>query len=199
MAAADRPDPTIAAQPVACVRGALEVLAAHGVDVMLATNDETTPTSAVPHAILGYNRRRFHSNDTGLAYGIVVTPSHNPPRDGGFKYNPPHGSPVARRLLVPTSAQQKAQLVALMPQKITATELAGERIESIRSHALGNGEPIGGIEVNTTSGWFAARPSGTENIYKIYAESFVGADHLQRILQEAQAIVDAAIAPAPAP
>ena len=69
----------------------------------------------------------------------------------------------------------------------------GERIESILSHAPGNGEPIGGIKVNTANGWFAARPSGTENLYKIYAESFKRPEHLQRILQEAQSIVDAAI------
>ena len=457
---------------------ALEVLAANGVDVMLATNDEFTPTPAVSHAILGYNRGRLQPNDTGRADGIVVTPSHNPPRDGGLKYNPPHGgpagqeitgwieaeanrlleaqlegvqriphakalqaatthrhdflnayigdlgsvidmdvireakvrmgvdplggagdhywaaiaeryrldltvisetvdptfafmpldwdgkirmdpsspyamqrlvdikgrfdvafacdtdhdrhgivtpgagllapdhylaaaidflfqhrpywgpsaavgktvvssrlidrltarlgrqgvelpvgfkwfaaglqsgalgfageesagatflrrdgsvwttdkdgiaaallsaeitartgrdpgkryadladefgSPVARRVEAPATVQQKKQLAALTPQQITSTELAGERIESILSHAPGNGEPIGGIKVNTASGWFAARPSGTENIYKIYAESFVGAEHLQRILQEAQAIVDAAVSPAPA-
>ena len=458
---------------------ALEVLAANGVDVMLATNDETTPTPAVSHAILGHNRGRVRSNDTGLADGIVVTPSHNPPRDGGFKYNPPHGGPagqeitnwieaesnrllevrlegvkriphadalraatthrhdflnayvgdlgnvidmevirearvrmgvdplggagvhywaaiaeryrldltviseivdptfgfmpldwdgkirmdpsspyamqrlvdmksrfdiafacdtdhdrhgivtpgagllapdhylaaaidflfqhrpdwgpsaavgktvvssrlidrltarlgrqlvempvgfkwfasglqsgalgfcgeesagatflrrdgsawttdkdgiaaallsaeitartdcdpgkryaaladefggpVARRVEAPATVQQKKQLAALTPQQITSTELAGERIESILSHAPGNGEPIGGVKVNTASGWFAARPSGTEDIYKIYAESFVGAEHLQRILQEAQTIVDAAISPAPPP
>jgi phosphoglucomutase len=458
---------------------ALEVLAANGVDVMLATNDETTPTPAVSHAILGYNRGRLHPNDTGLADGIVVTPSHNPPRDGGFKYNSPHGGPagqeitnwieteanrllearldavrriplaralqaatthrhdflnayvgdlgnvidmeairgakvrmgvdplggagvhywgaiaerygidltviseivdptfgfmpldwdgkirmdpsspyamqrlvdmksrfdiafacdtdhdrhgivtpaggllapdhylaasidflfqhrpdwgpsaavgktvvssrlidrltarlgrelvetpvgfkwfssglqsgslgfcgeesagatflrrdgsawttdkdgiaaallsaeitartgrdpgqryaaladefggpVARRVEAPATAQQRKQLAALTPQQITSTELAGERIESILSHAPGNGEPIGGVKVNTASGWFAARPSGTENIYKIYAESFEGAEHLQRLLQEAQAIVDAAISPAPPP
>jgi phosphoglucomutase len=109
------------------------------------------------------------------------------------------GGPVARRVEAAATAQQKAQLAALTPQQITSTELAGERIESILSHAPGNGEPIGGVKVNTTSGWFAARPSGTENIYKIYAESFVGAEHLQRMLQEAQAIVDAAISPAPPP
>ena len=460
---------------------ALEVLAANGVDVMLAGNDEYTPTPAVSHAILGYNRGRLQPNDSGLADGIVVTPSHNPPRDGGFKYNPPHGgpagqeitswieaeanrlleaqlegvqrmgharalqaatthrhdflntyvgelgsvidmdvirgalvrmgvdplggagvhywgaiadrygldltviseivdptfafmpldwdgnirmdpsspyamqrlvdiksrfdiafacdtdhdrhgivtpsagllapdhylavaidflfqhrpdwglssqtraavgktvvssrlidrltarlgrqlvetpvgfkwfaaglqsgalgfageesagatflrrngsvwttdkdgiaaallsaeitartgrdpgqryaalaqefgSPVARRVEAPATAQQKAQLAALTPRQITATELAGERIESILSHAPGNGEPIGGIKVNTTNGWFAARPSGTENIYKIYAESFSGLEHLQRVLQQAQTIVDAAILPAP--
>ncbi len=456
---------------------ALEVLAANGVDVMLATNDEATPTPTVSHAILGYNLGRSHTNDTGLADGIVVTPSHNPPRDGGFKYNPPHGGPagqditnwieaesnrllearlegvrrvsharalqaatthrhdflnayvgdlgnvidmdvirqakvrmgvdplggagvhywaaiseryrldmtviseivdptfafmpldwdgkirmdpsspyamqrlvdmksrfdiafacdtdhdrhgiitpgsgllepdhylvtaidflfkhrpdwrptaavgktivssrlidrltarlgrelvempvgfkwfaaglqsgalgfageesagatfqrrdgstwttdkdgivaallsaeitartgcdpgkryaalanefggpVARRVEAPATAQQKAQMAALTSRQVTSTELAGERIESIFSHAPGNGKPIGGIKVNTANGWFAARPSGTENIYKIYAESFVGAEHLQRILQEAQAIVDAAISPAP--
>ena len=109
------------------------------------------------------------------------------------------GSPVARRVQAPATAQQKAQLAALTQQHITATELAGEPIESIFSHAPGNGKPIGGIKVNTASGWFAARPSGTENIYKIYAESFVGAEHLQRLLQEAQAIVDAAIFSAPPP
>ena len=107
------------------------------------------------------------------------------------------GSPVARRVQAPATAQQKEQLAALAPQQITLTEIAGERIESILSRAPANGEPIVGIKVNSANGWFAARPSGTENIYKIYAESFVGEEHLQRILQEAQAIVDAAISPAP--
>ncbi|PZO11673.1 MAG: alpha-D-glucose phosphate-specific phosphoglucomutase [Burkholderiales bacterium] len=452
---------------------ALEVLAANGVDVMLAAGDETTPTPAVSHAILGHNRGRIRPNDTGLADGIVVTPSHNPPRDGGFKYNPPHGgpagqaitgwieaeanrllearlegvqriahaqamrattthrhdflsayvgdlgnvidmdvireaklrmgvdplggagihywaaiaeryrldlsvisetvdptfsfmpldwdgkirmdpsspyamqrlvnvkgrfdiafacdtdhdrhgivtpglgllspdhylaaaidylfqhraqwapsaavgktvvssrlidrlaarlgrplvevpvgfkwfadglhsgalgfaceesagatllrrdgtawttdkdgivaallsaeitartgrdpgeryaaladefgSPVARRVEAPATEQQKKQLAALAPQQITLTTLAGERIESILSHAPGNGERIGGIKVNTANGWFAARPSGTENIYKIYAESFSGTAHLQGIVGEAQDIVDTAI------
>ena len=77
---------------------ALEVLAANGVDVMLATHDETTPTPAVSHAILGHNRRRVQPHDSGRADGIVVTPSHNPPRDGGFKYNPPHGGPAGQEI-----------------------------------------------------------------------------------------------------
>jgi len=93
----------------------------------------------------------------------------------------------------PATAQQKKQLAALTPQHITSKELAGESIKSILSHAPGNGEPIGGIKVNTAGGWFAARPSGTENLYKIYAESFINDAHLQRILSEAQAMVDAAI------
>ena len=109
------------------------------------------------------------------------------------------GNPVARRVEASATAQQKHQLAALSPQQIASTELAGERIESILSHAPGNDAPIGGIKANTINGWFAARPSGTEDIYKIYAESFAGAEHLQRILQEAQAIVDAAVSPASSP
>jgi phosphoglucomutase len=106
------------------------------------------------------------------------------------------GNPVADRVEAPATAQQKTQLAALSPRQITSTELAGEKIESVISKAPGNSAPIGGIKVIAASGWFAARPSGTEDIYKIYAESFKGPDHLQRILKEAQAIVDAAISPA---
>ena len=73
-------------------------------------------------------------------------------------------------------------------------DLAGERILSILSHAPGNNAPIGGVKVIAENGWFAARPSGTENIYKIYAESFRGEDHLRRIVEEAQAMVDDALA-----
>ena len=104
------------------------------------------------------------------------------------------GDPVADRVEAPATPQQKRQLAALAPQRIDTTELAGETITSILGHAPGNGAPIGGVKVISNSGWFAARPSGTEDIYKIYAESFSGADHLQRILREAQAIVDRAIA-----
>ena len=312
---------------------ALEVLAANGVHVMLATNDEYTPTPAISHAILTHNRGR----SAGWADGIVVTPSHNPPRDGGFKYNPPHGgpagqdvtdwieaaanrlleqrlegvidylfqhrpqwdalaavgktvvstslidrlaarlgrelyetpvgfkwfaarlldgtlgfsgeesagatflrrdgsvwttdkdgitaallaaeitavmgrdpgalyadlanefgNPVANRIEAPATTQQKKQLAALAPGCIGSTELAGEKILRILNKAPGNDVPIGGIKVIAGSGWFAARPSGTEDLYKIYAESFSGAAHLRRILKEAQTIVDAAIAPASA-
>jgi phosphoglucomutase len=75
--------------------------------------------------------------------------------------------------------------------------LAGEKILAVLTHAPGNGAPIGGLKVAAENGWFAARPSGTENIYKIYAESFLGADHLRRVLEEAQKIVSAALAAAP--
>ncbi len=104
------------------------------------------------------------------------------------------GEPVADRVEAPATPAQKAQLAALAPAGISAHELAGEVITGVLDHAPGNGEAIGGIKVITENGWFAARPSGTEDIYKIYAESFSGNDHLQRILKEAQAIVDEAIA-----
>ena len=104
------------------------------------------------------------------------------------------GEPVADRVEAPATAAQKTQLAALAPVGIGARELAGDAITAVLDHAPGNGAAIGGIKVVTKNGWFAARPSGTEDIYKIYAESFSGNEHLQRILQEAQAIVDKAIA-----
>ncbi len=107
------------------------------------------------------------------------------------------GNPVADRIEAPATPQQKKQLAALAPGRITATELAGEKITSVLGNAPGNGAAIGGVKVIAGSGWFAARPSGTEDIYKIYAESFSGAAHLQAILKEAQAIVDRAIAHGP--
>ncbi len=104
------------------------------------------------------------------------------------------GSPLADRVEAPATAAQKKQLAALAPDQLDARELAGEKIDAVLDKAPGNGAAIGGIKVVAKSGWFAARPSGTEDIYKIYAESFAGAEHLQRILKEAQAIVDRAIA-----
>ena len=104
------------------------------------------------------------------------------------------GEPSADRVEAPATAAQKKQLAALTPAAITAHELAGEAITAVLDRAPGNGAAIGGIKVVTEHGWFAARPSGTEDIYKIYAESFSGKDHLKRILTEAQAIVDGAIA-----
>jgi phosphoglucomutase len=108
------------------------------------------------------------------------------------------GTPFADRIEAPATALQKRRLAALSPDLIDAVELAGEEIVSVLSRAPGNDAPIGGIKVSSKSGWYAARPSGTEDIYKIYAESFQGAEHLQRILVEAQAAVDAALASPPA-
>ena len=104
------------------------------------------------------------------------------------------GEPLGDRVDAPATVQQKKQLAALAPDALDAAKLAGEKIESVFDKAPGNGAAIGGIKVVARSGWFAARPSGTEDIYKIYAESFAGAEHLQQILKEAQGIVDRAIA-----
>ena len=92
------------------------------------------------------------------------------------------------------SDEQKRKLASLSPQQVSIKELAGEPIRSVLNRAPGNDAPIGGIKVITESGWFAARPSGTEAIYKVYAESFKGEDHLRDILHEAQTIVDAVLA-----
>ena len=103
------------------------------------------------------------------------------------------GECLSDRVEAPATPAQKRLLAKLSPQQVRCTHLAGEKIQSILSHAPGNGAPIGGLKVIAKNGWFAARPSGTEDIYKIYAESFRGENHLRRIAQEAQAIVDAAI------
>lgn len=103
------------------------------------------------------------------------------------------GTPVSDRVEAPATTPQKATLAALSPQQIHSTELAGEKITSILTQAPGNNASIGGLKVCTENGWFAARPSGTEEIYKIYAESFRGDAHLQQIVEEAQTIVDTAL------
>jgi phosphoglucomutase len=100
------------------------------------------------------------------------------------------GEPVYDRVEASATPEQKAILERLSPQQVRSTELAGEKVQAILTKAPGNGAPIGGLKVVAESGWFAARPSGTEDIYKIYAESFRGADHLRRILEEAQAMVN---------
>jgi phosphoglucomutase len=90
--------------------------------------------------------------------------------------------------------EQQERLANLSPQQIKRSELAGEKIQTVLTHAPGNGAPTGGLKAVAESGWFAARPSGTENIYKIDAESFWGAGHLCRILEEAQTIVSDTLA-----
>lgn len=102
------------------------------------------------------------------------------------------GSPLYRRDQAPATAAQKAVLKALDPESVTARELAGSPIRARLTRAPGNEAPIGGLKVVADDGWFAARPSGTEDIYKIYAESFRDAAHLDRIVEEARAVVDSA-------
>jgi len=105
------------------------------------------------------------------------------------------GKPYSTRVEAKANPAQKALLGKLSPEQVKSTELAGEAIQSILSKAPGNDQAIGGLKVSTENGWFAARPSGTEDIYKIYAESFLGEDHLKRLVEEAQVLVDTAIAP----
>ncbi len=117
-------------------------------------------------------------------------------RDPGAHYQAlaaEFGAPASDRVDAPATPAQKQRLSKLSPQQIQSTELAGDRIEQVLDRAPGNGAAIGGIKVISRSGWFAARPSGTENIYKIYGESFRGQEHLQQILRQAQTVVDSAL------
>jgi phosphoglucomutase len=102
------------------------------------------------------------------------------------------GEPVYQRIDAPATPEQKAILSRLSPRQVTASELAGEKITDLLTAAPGNGAPIGGLKVITPGGWFAARPSGTEQVYKLYAESFKGREHLARIQEEAQALIQKA-------
>jgi phosphoglucomutase len=104
------------------------------------------------------------------------------------------GDPLADRIEAPATPAQKKKLAALSAREVTSTELAGEKIVKILTTAPANGAPIGGLKVEGENGWFAARPSGTEDIYKIYAETYRGREQLQRTLAEAQAIVSKALA-----
>jgi phosphoglucomutase len=116
-------------------------------------------------------------------------------KDPGLHYRAleqQHGAPLYERLDAPANREQKAILGRLSPEQVRAETLAGEPIVAKLTRAPGNGAEIGGLKVVTENGWFAARPSGTEDVYKIYAESFRGREHLSAIQEEAQAIVKAA-------
>jgi phosphoglucomutase len=109
------------------------------------------------------------------------------------------GEPVEQRLQAVATPKQKARLAQLSPRQLRHTELGGECIRQVLDRAPGNDARIGGLKIVTESAWVAARPSGTEDVYKIYAESFRGRKHLRRIVEEAQAMVDAALALGSAP
>ena len=104
-----------------------------------------------------------------------------------------HGDPAYARVDAPANREQKAKLAALSPDDVSATTLAGEEITAKLTEAPGNGAKIGGLKVVTENAWFAARPSGTEDVYKIYAESFKGRDHLAQVQEEAREVVSAAL------
>jgi phosphoglucomutase len=103
------------------------------------------------------------------------------------------GAPAYERIDAPATLEQKAKLGKLSADAVTASKLAGEKITAILTHAPGNGAALGGLKVETENAWFAARPSGTENVYKIYGESFNGAEHLKQVQAEAKQLVDGVI------
>jgi phosphoglucomutase len=116
-------------------------------------------------------------------------------RDPGQEYlllTERFGNPVYERMDAPATPAQKAILTSLSPENVAATDLAGEKILAKLTRAPSNNAPIGGLKVVAENGWFAARPSGTEDIYKIYAESFIGQEHLRQVQQEARDMVSAA-------
>jgi phosphoglucomutase len=133
-----------------------------------------------------------------LASEILAVTGHSPSQRYGALTDR-YGSPAYARVDAPATREEKAALGALRPEDVTATDLAGEPITAKLTTAPGNGAPIGGLKVTTASGWFAARPSGTEDVYKIYAESWQGPDHLARIQDEARQVVAGALAGATRP
>ncbi len=124
----------------------------------------------------------------------IVAVTGRTPSEHYLQLTAKFGQPAYARIDAPATREQKAILAKLSPEQVSAKELGGEAITAVLTTAPGNGAAIGGLKVTTKSGWFAARPSGTEDVYKIYAESFEGPEHLARIQQEAQSVVSAALA-----
>ena len=139
----------------------------------------TTDKDGIIACLLAAEITARGGRDPGVAYADLTTR---------------FGAPVYRRIDAPATPDQKAVLARLSPEEVSATDLAGDPVTAILTTAPGNGAAIGGLKVMTDQGWFAARPSGTENVYKVYAESFRGEDHLERIVEEAQAVVGRALA-----
>jgi phosphoglucomutase len=127
-----------------------------------------------------------------LASEILAVTGKSPSQRYG-ELTQTYGAPVYARMDAPADREQKARLAKLSADQVTATELAGEPITAKLTKAPGNGAPIGGLKVTTANGWFAARPSGTEDVYKIYAESFLGPEHLAQVQQAAKDVVSAVI------
>jgi phosphoglucomutase len=138
----------------------------------------TTDKDGIILGLLAAEMSAVTGKDPGELYGDLAS-----------KY----GEPAYARIDAPATPEQKKILAGLTAKDITASKLAGEKIVSILTTAPGTNDPIGGVKVITEAGWFAARPSGTENVYKLYAESFKGVDHLKRIQSEAQEIVQRAL------
>jgi phosphoglucomutase len=128
-----------------------------------------------------------------LLAGEITATTGKDPGEIYNEFTAAYGAPVYARIDAPATPDQKDKLKRLSADQITSSTLAGEPIEAILTEAPGNGAAIGGLKVATENGWFAARPSGTENIYKIYAESFKGEGHLKQLQEEAQSVVNGVI------
>ena len=144
-------------------------------------------------SFLRHDGRPWSTDKDGLILGLlsaeITAKSGKEPGQRYRELTTKYGDPVYERIDAPATPEEKAILSKLSPEQVSAKELAGEKIEAMLTKAPGNGAPIGGLKVATKNGWFAARPSGTENVYKIYAESFLGQDHLRRIQKEAQKLI----------
>ncbi len=125
----------------------------------------------------------------GLLSAEITAVTQSDPAERYRQLTDKFGAPVYERIDAPANPEEKALLAKLSPEQVSAKELAGDPITAMLTTAPGNNAPIGGLKVATKNGWFAARPSGTENVYKIYAESFLGPDHLRRIQDEARALI----------
>jgi phosphoglucomutase len=142
----------------------------------------------------------WSTDKDGLILGLLAAEmTAKMGKDPGVRYQEltaEFGNPVYERIDAPANKEQKAVLSKLSPEQVPATELAGDPIEAKLTKAPGNGASLGGLKVTTKNGWFAARPSGTEDVYKIYAESFISKEHLQRIQEEAKAVISKTFAAA---
>ncbi len=148
-------------------------------------------------SFLRHNGQVWTTDKDGLIMGLlaaeIMAVTGRDPAERYLALTEQYGAPVYQRIDAPATPAQKSALGKLSPEQLKATELAGEPITATLTKAPGNGAPLGGLKVETKNGWFAARPSGTEDVYKIYAESFLGQDHLRRIQSEAQVLIAATI------
>ncbi len=151
-------------------------------------------------SFLGKNGNAWSTDKDGLILGLLSAEiTAKTGADPGTYYKTltaQFGDPAYERIDAPATPEQKAILAKLSPEEVSAKELAGEPIEAMMTKAPGNGAALGGLKVTTKNGWFAARPSGTENVYKIYAESFLGEKHLHQLQLEAQQLVSGVFAKA---
>jgi phosphoglucomutase len=148
-------------------------------------------------SLLDLNGQPWSTDKDGLIMALlsaeILARTGADPGDHYRELTARYGAPAYERIDAPATPEQKAALAKLSPSQVKAKELAGDPIEAMLTKAPGNGEPLGGLKVVTSRGWFAARPSGTENVYKIYAESFAGPDHLRLLQEGARELVAQAI------